>query len=707
MDQDLIRSMFTPRTIALIGASGDASKNTSRPQRFLRKHGYDGTILPINPTRDEVLGERAYASLRDAPGPVDHALIMVPAKAVAEAVAECCEAHVPVVTILSDGFADRGEEGHRQQQALVARARQAGVRVIGPNSMGLIDTRARMTLCASAVLEGLELQPGSLGLVSQSGTMLGALLSRAQARGFGFSRMVSVGNEADLTVGEIVDGLVDDPQTKTILLFLETLRGADHLAAAARRAHLAGKPVVAYKLGKSDVGRELAASHTGALAGPQRNVSAFLRHHGIIEVECLETLVEIAPLLAGRRPQPRRKVAVVTTTGGGAAMVVDRLGALGVELTPAPERLVDRLRTEFKIQIGRSRVIDLTLAGTRKDVCTAALEELMASPDCDAIITVVGASGMFHPQHAVEPILAVKGTKPIAAFVAPQADQSLAILGTNNVAAFRTPEACADAMNAFLSWSAPARIEQGSGGDAAAAAQRVLTNAATDQLREDEAARLFGALGIPQATTQILDRPDTPVTLSYPVVAKILSADILHKTDAGGVALNLADAASVRQAAERILASVKKVRPEAKPHGILLQEMERGLAEVILGFKRDPEVGPIVMVGMGGVLAEIYKDVAVRLAPVDRTSAMSMIEEVKGFAVLRGYRGLPKGDIDALAKAICAFSQLATIHDPDILEAEINPLIVKAEGQGVVAVDGVVLRGPIDCRVSQALSASQ
>lgn len=690
MDQDLIRSMFTPRRIALIGASGDASKNTSRPQRFLRKHGYDGEILPINPTRGEVLGERTYASLRDVSGPIDHALIMVPAKAVADAIAECCDAHVPVVTILSDGFADQGEEGHRQQQALVARARQAGVRVIGPNSMGLIDTRARMTLCASAVLEGLELQPGSLGLVSQSGTMLGALLSRAQARGFGFSRMVAVGNEADLTVGEIVDALVDDPQTKTILIFLETLRGADHLAAAARRAHLAGKPIVAYKLGKSDVGRELAASHTGALAGPQRNVSAFFRHHGIIEVECLETLVEIAPLLAGRRPQPRGKVAVVTTTGGGAAMVVDRLGALGIELTTAPVRLIERLKTDFKIHIGASRVIDLTLAGTRKDVCTAALEELMASPDCDAVITVVGASGMFHPQHAVEPILAVKGTKPIAAFVAPQADQSLAILGANNIAAFRTPEACADAMNAFLKWTSPAVSEPENSGDRIAA-QRVLAHAAADRLREDEALRLFGALGIRQAATQVLDRPDSPVTLSYPVVAKILSADILHKTDAGGVALNLADAASVRQAAERILATVKKARPDAKLQGLLLQEMERGSAEVILGFKRDPEVGPIVMVGMGGVLAEIYQDVAVRLAPVDRGDALSMIDEVQGFAVLRGYRGLPKGDLDALADAICAFSQLANLHGADILEAEINPLIVKGEGQGVVAVDGVVL----------------
>jgi hypothetical protein len=212
-------------------------------------------------------------------------------------------------------------------------------------------------------------------------------------------------------------------------------------------------------------------------------------------------------------------------------------------------------------------------------------------------------------------------------------------------------------------------------------------------LREDEAALLFAALRIPQAAAQIIDKPDSPVTLAYPVAAKILSSDILHKTDAGGVALGLPDAATVRQAAERILANIKKVRPDAKLRGILLQEMDSGLAEVILGFKRDPEVGPVVVMGMGGVLAEIYKDIAVRLAPVDRMGALGMIEEVRGLALLRGYRNLPKGDVDALIDAICAFSRLADIHNPEIREAEINPLIVKAEGEGVVAVDGLVLRG--------------
>lgn len=686
MDPTLIRALFTPRNVALIGASGDPAKNTSRPHRFLRKHGYDGAILPINPTRDEVLGERAYPSLRDVAGPVDHALIMVPAQAVPQAVADCCEVRIPVVSILSNGFADSGEEGRRLQQDLVERARRCGVRVLGPNSMGLIDTHARVALCASAVLDGLTLQPGSLGLVSQSGTMLGALLSRAQARGFGFSRMVSVGNEADITVGEIVDGLVDDPNTKTILLFLETLRGAGHLAAAAWRAYLAGKPIVAYKLGKSRIGRELASSHTGALAGPQRNVSAFLRHHGILEVECLETLIEIAPLVAERSPEPRRRVAVVTTTGGAAAMVVDRLGSLGVELVPPPTRLVERLAREFKIQIARSGVIDLTLAGTRKDVCTAALEELLAAPECDAILTVVGASGMFHPQHAVEPILAVRGAgKPIAAFVAPQADESLAILGRNGIAAFRTPEACADAIHAFLNWSAPAKIDEGPGGGAAT---QIAAKSTTDRLSEDEAARLFESLGIARARSQILDTPDAPITLTYPVAAKILSPDILHKTEAGGVALSLPDAAAVREAATRILASARRSHPTARIRGILLQEMQSGLAEVILGFRRDPEVGPIVMVGMGGVLAEIYNDVAVRLAPVDKAGAAAMLEEVRGLAVLRGYRNLPWGDLDALADAICAFSRLASLADPEIVEAEINPLIVKAAG--VVAVDGMV-----------------
>src|SRR5712691_9358976 len=330
----LAQALFAPRAVALVGASGDAAKNTARPQRFLKKHGYAGRVLPINSTRREVLGERAWTSLAEAPVDLAHVFLIAPGEAVERALEDCGKRGIPVMSVFTDGFADAGEEGMARQRGLVARAKQLGVRLLGPNSMGVINIPGRMALTVNAVLEMDALPAGATSIVSQSGTMLGTLLSRGAARGFGFAKLVSLGNEADIGAGELVELLAEDVDTRVILLFLETVRDAERLAGAARRAHAAGKPVIAYKLGRSALGEALARSHTGALAGLDAALDAFFRDCGILRVDMLETLVEIAPLVAGRRPpqlgRPPR-VAVVTTTGGGAATVADRLGLHGIE----------------------------------------------------------------------------------------------------------------------------------------------------------------------------------------------------------------------------------------------------------------------------------------------------------------------------------------------------------------------------------------
>ena len=289
---NLAQALFAPRAVALVGASGDERKNTARPQRYLRKHGYAGRVLPINPARGEVLGERAYARLADAPGEIDQAFVMAPGTAVEQALEDCGRRGVPVVSIFSDGFADRGAEGAARQARLVARARELGVRVLGPNSMGMVNVPGRVALTVNAVLEIDALPAGTTSIVSQSGTMLGTMLSRGAARGLGFAKLISVGNESDLGVGELVGLLADDPDTRVILLFLETVRDAERLAAAARRAHGAGKPMVAYKLGRSALGEALARSHTGALAGTDAALDAYFRDCGILRVDMLETLIE-------------------------------------------------------------------------------------------------------------------------------------------------------------------------------------------------------------------------------------------------------------------------------------------------------------------------------------------------------------------------------------------------------------------------------
>ncbi|MCR2811379.1 MULTISPECIES: acetate--CoA ligase family protein [unclassified Microbacterium] len=690
IDRRVFDAIFTPSSIALIGASGDAKKNTARPQRMLRDHGYQGRILPINPTRSEVMGERAYPSVLDAPGDIDHAFIMVPAPAVLDAVIQCGQRGIPVATVYTDGFAEISAEGAALQDEIARVARESGMRLLGPNCSGIYSSKPRVALSVNAAIEKLDITPGPLAIISQSGSMTGGLVSRGLGRGVGFSRVVSIGNESDLATGELVDWLVDDPETGAILLFIETLRDADRLALAARRAIDAGKPVIAYKVGRSDLGRDLAASHTGAIASADEVADAHFRANGILRVDNLEAMFELPAMLTGHRPSARHRVAVMSTTGGGAATVVDRLGTLGVEVVAPTDQVVDNLAAQG-VSIPRGKLTDLTNAGTKAEIYGAVLDELLASDHCDLVLAVAGSSAQFYPEITVGPaVRADRHGKPLAMFIAPHAERALQQLAEAGAAGFRTPEATADAIHAWSQWNEPVAPAQP---DPAIrdAVRAVLNGVASGQLSEWDSTSVLSATGIPFAPTAVLRGANDVAQLAFPVVAKVLSADIAHKTDAGGVIVGIQDLDALVQAAAEIRRRVAESRPDAAVDGILVQQMEKGLAEVILGFRRDPLMGPVVVLGMGGVLAELYGDAAIRLAPVTLAEARAMVDEVRGLAVIRGYRSLPKGDRDALEAAIIAMSQLASVAEPVIAEAEINPLLVRADGQGVVAVDGLVV----------------
>ncbi|MDX1528208.1 MAG: acetate--CoA ligase family protein [Gammaproteobacteria bacterium] len=689
-ETDLFRALFEPQTVALIGASSDARKNTARPQRFLEKHGFKGRVVPINPNRDEVFGARAYKSVKDIPGEADHAFIMVPASFVAEAVDACGDAGVKVATIYSDGFAETGAEGLARQRELTALAQSRNVRLLGPNSMGLVNLHNGMALTVNAVLELDELSAGGLSVVSQSGSVIGSLLSRGQSRGLGFSKLVSVGNECDLSVAEIVDQLVDDESTSAVLLFLETLRNEATLGDAARKAFDAGKPIIAYKLGRSEVGKRLAATHSGAMTGSGEAVEAWFRHHGIVRADMLEGLIETPPLFLRSRPPASRRAAVMTTTGGGAATVADRLGSFGIDLAPPPPALIERMR-QHRVELEGKTLVDLTMAGTRPEIAAEAIDALLGSPDCDIVVVVVGSSGQFYPEIAVRPIVdAAEGNqKPVAVFILPEAAESLQLLARSGIAAFRTPEGCADGVRAYLDWRAPElpaplkKRELSLVRNQLAARKREL-------LDERAACQVFDALGIRVARSVVIEGPREEVDLHFPVAVKLLSSRISHKSDLGGVILDLMNQESVHAACREIATRLGRERSSVPIEGFLVQEMVSGLAEALVGFHRDAEAGPVVTLAAGGTLAELQRDFSVRCAPVSVKAARDMIEEVNSFAGIRGYRGARRGDVDALARAVSALSQLAALKDPVILEAEINPLIVKPKGEGVVAVDGVV-----------------
>lgn len=689
----LFDALFAPRRIALIGASADETKTTSRPQRFLRKHGFSGEILPINPSRREILGETAYASLDAVPGEIDHAYILLNGRGAVDALAACGKRGVKVASILAGGFADAGAAGASMQDDLVRIVRDTGIRLVGPNSIGTVSTDPPVALTANAAFAVEHLRKGRWAVVSQSGSLIGALLSRADARGIGFSRLISVGNEVDLAVGEIADLLVDDPSTDAILLFMETLRDGERLARAARRAHAAGKPVIAYKLGRSEIGQELAKSHTGAIAGSDATFDAFCRRHGIARVSMFESLVDVPALLVDRPKASGRRVAVATTTGGGAAMVVDNMAMAGLDIVDPPQVLVDWLKP-LGIAAGDGKLVDLTLAGAKPEIVAGTIERLLADDGNDAVIFVVGSSAQFNPELAVEPLLKfARSAKPFAVSLTPSAEKSVALLTAAGVPVFRHPESCAEAMAVCLLRPTPQPVPALS--EPSAAARDALAEGRRSGFDERRAASLFTALGVPMAkAVAVADARRVAAAvdeLGGPVALKILSADIGHKTEAGGVALGLPDGQHAAVAARDMEKRVRAHSPQAHLEGFLVQKMERGLAEVILGFRRDPLVGPTVTVGLGGVLAELYKDAATRLAPVDEHEARQMIEEVKGLAILRGYRNLPRGDVAALARAVAAFSTLAHATFADVSDAEINPLLVKRDGEGVVAVDGLVV----------------
>ena len=684
---NLVQALLNPRGVALVGASADPTKNTGRPQRFLKSHGYSGRVYPINPGRDQVQGVVSFKSIADIDGACDQAFVMVPSDKVFEAVRQCGDKGISVATIYSDGFAETGAEGVEKQLELVALAQSVGVRLLGPNSMGVICPASQLTLSVNAVLEMENLKPGRIGLISQSGTILGTLLSRGAARGIGFSRMLSVGNEADIGVGELVDVLIDDPETDVILLFLEALRDTEKLGAAARKAFAAGKPVIAYKLGRSQAGQAVALSHSGALAGEDKAVDAFFHATGILRIETLEALFEMPPLLIGQLPPKGTRVGVMTTTGGGASTVVDRLGAVGLDVIPAPEA-VHRKLEEFDLKIGRGPLIDLTMAGTREGVYGAALEALLDSDACDAVVCVVGSSAQFHPELAVAPIVDVasKAKKPVAAFMVPQADSSLRLLADAGIAAFRTPEACADALRAFFAWRAPSAVSSSTKID-----KEHPEHDKAVTLNEAQSLELFASLGIPVVKHAIVGDSGLVQGLSFPVVIKALSDELPHKTEAGAVKLNIQNAEDLIRAIRDIKTSVAAIKPNLKLDKFLAEEMIKGVGEVLIGFRIDPQVGPVVVLAPGGILAEVYGDSAIRMAPIDIATAKEMIEDVKGLAPIRGYRNLPKGDLNALAEALVKLSNLANDDAPPI-EAEINPLIVGRDGQGVKAVDGLVVR---------------
>lgn len=691
-----IAKLLKPQSVAVIGASGDASKTAGRPVSYLLKHGYSGAIYPVNPKLERIGDLRCYPDIASLPVVPDVAIVLLGAERAHLAVRDLAARGTAAAIVLASGYAETGEAGARRQQQLIEAA--GSMRILGPNTIGLVNLSDNIVLSATGALEMAHFPVGSVGVVSQSGGILGSLLSRAAARGIGLSKLISTSNEVDLELADFIDALADDESTRVIALYIETIRHPEKFRAAALKAARAGKPVVAFKIGRSEAGAKAAVSHTGAMAGSDRMYDALFRQTGVIRAQTFADLLDIPVALSTGRVLRGNRVAVLTSTGGAGTLVSDSLGISGFD-TPAPDpetsAALRSLQTGAHAAFDRNP-IDVTLAGLQPDLLRGAIKTLLGSPSFDALIIIVGSSALAMPELMVGAIsdCMAGSDKPILAYVSPHAPEIGALLTQRGVPAFSAAESCAVALAGMLQagcWKEPA-----SGSHVGAAVS--IADFPPGSLDEAQAKALFSRFGIPVARERIVTTPQeaerAAKELGAPVVLKILSAEITHKSDVGGVALSLA----AEQIGQRLTAMSAEVQSRAgiAPKRFLVQEMVTGGTEVILGMHRDP-LGTAILLGMGGVLAELFKDTALRLLPLQgglsREEALAMVRELKTWPLLDGFRGRPKADVEALVSVIVAFSNMTAQIGERLMEAEINPVFVLAEGQGVCAADGVVVLG--------------
>lgn len=690
---DAVSRLLKPRSVAIIGASADASKTAGRPVSYLLKHGYAGDIYPVNPKVDHIGDLRCYADVASLPAVPDVGIVLLGVERAHLAVRDLAARGTAAAIVLASGFTETGEDGAQRQRQLIEAA--GSMRLLGPNTIGLVNLTDHIVLSATGALEMDHFPIGTVGVVSQSGGILGSLLSRAAARGIGLSKLISTSNEVDLELADFIDHLADDEATRVIALYVETVRNPERFRAAALKAARAGKPVVAFKVGRSEAGAQAAVSHTGALAGADRMYDALFQQTGVIRAQTFGDLLDMPLALSTGRRLRGKRVAILTSTGGGGTLVSDSLGVAGFE-TPAPDpqtaAALRALQPGDHAALDRNP-IDVTLAGLQPDLLRGAIRTLLASPSYDALTIIVGSSSLAMPElmaGAIQDCLPLSD-KPVVAYISPHAPAVGALLTQRGVPAFAAAESCTAALAAMLqarTWQAPT--------DTTVPTTVTLEDLPAGSLDEAQAKQLFARFGVPCAREQVVTTPtqadQAARELGDRVVLKILSGQITHKSDVGGVAVDLAaDEVGARLNA---MAADVEARAGVRPQRFLVQALVSGGTELILGMHRDP-LGTAILLGMGGITAELFKDTTMRLLPpkggLSRDEALAMARELKTWPLLDGFRGRPKADTEALVSAIVAFSQMVAQLGEQLLEAEINPVFVLPQGQGVVAADGVVV----------------
>lgn len=691
--RDDLDRVMRPRSVAIIGASDDASRIGGRPLRYLRESGFKGQVYPVNPNRDTVQGLKSYPSIAAVPEAADVVILAIPASGVVAAAQACADKGCGGLIIFSAGFAETGEAGKAMQDALAAIVQRTGIRIIGPNCLGIFNAVDGFYATFSQTFDQVGIpKPGPVGVVSQSGAYGGHLAYLLSKRDIGIAQWITTGNECDINIADALSWVVQAPEVKVILMYAETVRDAPGFLKALREAHRLRKPVIMIKVGRSESGTRAAASHTGALAGADAVYDAVLKQMGVLRAQTSEHMVDLAEACLQRRFPSGRRIGILSMSGGIGIQLADAAEKHGLDVATLPQAGQDEVLRLVPFA-GPSNPIDMTAAVLNDTSHIERMFEIALDiGQYDAVVMFAGTG--VASSNLREPVL--KTMQSVRARY-PDKVIGLAIAGPEEMmrryrdlgfVVFEDVDRGIEAMAglAFFGQSFARELAwQG-----LPPAERI------GNLPQDEfaAKQLLARHGIPSLREQVAPDPEAVESVARdmgePVVVKILSADIPHKTEVGGVAVGLKTPAEAAEAARRIGERVRSLRPDAHVQGYLVAPMCKGI-EIICGALRDPTFGPMIMVGVGGIHAELLKDVAFRMAPFSADEALVMLAELKMRALLDGVRGAPASDVEALAGTLACLSDFYAATYEEIAEIDINPFVVMPRGEGGFALDALIV----------------
>lgn len=688
-EEDIVR-LFNPKSVAVVGASSRPGALSWWPLHLVATKGFTGDIYPINPSRDEIEGLRCYDSIGSVPGPVDLAVVALGAEKTVDAVHDCAEAGVRNVVLPAGGFGEVDEEGARRQDEIAAIASEKGMRVVGPNTDGIANL-ANGAIGSIQPLFDEGIFSGAVGLVTQSGATASSLLYRLKLAGIGCKYYASTGNEIDLGLADYMSAMVQDPEVRIVLVYVETLRKPDDFRNVARLAMELGKPVALIKVGRSEQGARRAAAHTGSLAGADQLYDALFDSCGVIRVSEMSELVAIAKIFLTQGAPKTPGAGIISVSGGAAGALADKASEMRVPVPAIKEETEARLSAALRFgavfnpcDLTGEIATNPSLAQTIYDGFSTeeAIGNIVYARKHLTAGAGVAAARML-AESAIQP-----GAKPLSIYAMDGEiwGEEAEVYREHQIPVFDNLNDLYTATSRLAWWSDTCSRPVPSVSEAGSSAESY-----RGVVPDDDAKQLAKAAGLRLVEDALaLDRAaamEASEKIGFPVVLKIVSARIPHKTEAGGVAIGIGSREEAGEAFDRLMANARDFLDGGEPDGVLVQEQVEGGTEIILGLKIDPSLGPFVLVGLGGITTELMKDVSIRPAPVDIATAHEMIDGLRGKALLMGYRGAAPRDIGALAQSIVALSAFGAAQRDWLSEADLNPLLVLEDGKGVRAVD--------------------